>query len=166
MFFTSTSPMLTHRNVIAASAIALSLVGTSALAQSDGSTAVQAAVVPLAAVNVNCGAQIANLVRTQNTAITFSNTAFSALPNSGVVFSVPTGASRCVKVHFTAEAGATNFCYVRAVDNGIPLNPNGGNFQALVSNDTTNEAHAYLWVRRVGPGFHTISIQRRVSSGS
>src|SRR6185503_5592913 len=76
--------MLTHRNVIAASAIALSLVGTSALAQSDGSTAVQAAVVPLAAVNVSCGAQIANLVRTENTAITFSNTAFSALPNSGV----------------------------------------------------------------------------------
>ena len=147
-------------------AIALSLVTSAATAQNfDGSRGQQPASQETN-VSVSCGAQTGNLVRTENASLTFSNTGFATLPGSGVSVNVPTGATRCVKVLFTAEAGATNFCYVRAVDNGIPLNPDGGSFQALVSHDTTANAHSFLWVRRIGPGAHTISIQRRVNAGS
>jgi hypothetical protein len=147
-------------------ALAFSLFAPAALAQSfDGSTSAQAAA-QRANINVSCGAQTGNLVRTENAGITFSNTGFVTLPGSAVIVTVPAGATRCVKVLFTAEAGATNFCYVRAVDNGIPMFPNGGSFQVLVSHDTTADGHAFQWVRRVGPGSHSISIQRRVSSGS
>jgi hypothetical protein len=132
---------------------------------SDGSTAAQAAQ-QRANISVSCGAETASLTRTENTGLTFSNTGFLALPGSGVTVNVPAGATRCVKVLFTAEAGASNFCYVRAVDNGIPMFPDGGSFQALVSHDGTANGHAFLWVRRLGSGSHTISIQRRVNAGS
>ena len=132
---------------------------------SDGSTAAQAAA-QKANINVFCGAQTANLIRTENASLTFSNTSFLALPGAAVSVSVPAGTTRCIKVLFTAEAGATNFCYVRAVDNGIPMFPDGGSLQALVSHDGSANGHAFLWVRRVSAGSHVISIQRRVNAGS
>ena len=149
------------------SVVALSLFASAAAAQNnfDGSSSAAAAA-QRANIIVSCGAQTGNLIRTENTGLTFSNTTFVTLPGAVVGVSVPAGATRCVKVLFTAEAGATGFCYVRAVDNGIPLFPDGGSFQALVSNDATANAHSFEWVRRLGPGSHTISIQRRVSSGS
>jgi hypothetical protein len=150
------------------SGLACALVASAALAQNgsfDGSSSAEAAA-QRQNINVSCGAQTGNLIRTENASLTFSNTGFLTLPGSGVSVNVPAGATRCVKVLFTAEAGATNFCYVRAVDNGIPMFPDGGSLQALVSYDSTAAAHAFLWVRRVGAGSHTISIQRRVSAGS
>lgn len=116
--------------------------------------------------NVSCGAQTGNLVRTENAALTFSNTGFLTLPGSAVSVTVPAGQTRCVKVLFSAEAAATSFCYVRAVDNGVPMSPDGGGFQALVSSDSSSNGHAFLWVRRITAGTHTIAVQRRVSSGS
>lgn len=149
------------------SALAFSLLASAALAQNgsfDGSSGQTSA--QRANVNVLCGAQTGNLIRTENASLTFGNTGFLTLPGSGVSVNVPAGTTRCVKVLFTAEAGATNFCYVRAVDNGIPLNPDGGGFQVLVSRDSSANAHSALWVRRIGAGAHTISIQRRVDTGS
>jgi hypothetical protein len=131
----------------------------------DGSTAAQAAA-QRANVSVTCGAQVGGLVRTENAGLSFSNTSFATLSGSGVSVTVPSGATRCIKVLFTAEAGATNFCYVRAILDGIVMSPDGGGAQALVSHDTTNNGHAFEWARRVGSGTHTVSIQRRVNAGT
>lgn len=149
------------------SALAFSFLASAALAQNgsfDGSPGKASA--PQANINVSCGVQTGNLIRTENASLTFSNTGFLTLPGSAVTVTVPAGTTRCLKVLFTAEAAATNFCYVRAVDNGIPMNPDGGSFQALVSRDSSANAHTFLWVRRIGAGSHTIAIQRRVDTGS
>ena len=90
-------------------------------------------------------------------------------PSTQVV--VPDGQSRCIKVRFTAESacegpGAADFCYVRALIDGVPMDPNGGGFQALDSEDGTASAHAYEWVKRVGEGPHTVRIERRVGNAA
>ena len=149
------------------SATAVMLLASPAWAQSgsfDGSN--RAAASAETNLNVTCGAQTGNLIRTENGLTNFNSTAFATLPGSGVTVTVPAGTSRCVKALFTAEAGATAFCYVRAVANGVPLLPDGGGFQALVSNDSTAGGHAFEWVRRLATGTYTISMQARVSSGT
>ena len=116
---------------------------------------------------VSCGALVSDVIRTQDASLTFSNTNFVSLANSSVSVNVPAGTTRCVKVLFTAEAGATHFCYVRAMDNGVPMNPNGNGAQTLISHYVNSaNANSFLWARRVGPGSHVISIQRRVSGGT
>jgi hypothetical protein len=116
-----------------------------------------------------CGSLINSLVRTQNAAVSTTSTGFVTL--SATALTVPSGQTRCVKVLFTAEtacrtSAASDFCYIRATDNGIEMNPQGGGFQAMDSEDSTSSAHAYEWVRRVGAGSHTISIQVRVGSAA
>lgn len=76
---------------------------------------------------------------------------------------------------FTAETACTsprglypNYCEVRALDNGVEMNPAaqgrhvldsaiGGYYGALY------QSHSIEWVRRVGPGAHQVILQRRVS---
>jgi hypothetical protein len=48
----------------------------------------------------------------------------------------------------------------------VEIPPQGGGFQVFLSEDTTENAHAYEWVSRVGPGNHTIVIQRRVGNAA
>ena len=80
---------------------------------------------------------------------------------------MPAGQNRCVKLLFTAETacgptGGPDFCYVEAIVDGVPMNPDGAGFQALDSEHRTAGARAYEWVKRVGPGPHTIGIRWRV----
>ena len=42
------------------------------------------------------------------------------------------------------------------------MNPDGQGFQAFDSEHETAGARAYEWVKRVGPGDHTIAVQWRV----
>ena len=51
---------------------------------------------------------------------------------------------------------------MQATLNNAPMNPNGTGFQAIDSEDGTASAHAYEWVKRVGPGAYTVEIDRRV----
>jgi hypothetical protein len=46
------------------------------------------------------------------------------------------------------------------------MDPDGGGFQALDSEDATASAHAYEWIKRVGPGVHNITIERRVGNAN
>ena len=146
-------------------AIALSLATSTALAQTDrlldepGGAAAQRTVT-----TIDCDFPTLTVVRTENTPITFANTGFLNLPGSSISFE--TFGNRCVKVHFTAKANATNSCIVRALLNGAVMNPNGGSLQTLVSFDTTPNAHAYAWAGNVGDGTHTVVIQRRVGQGT
>jgi hypothetical protein len=119
-----------------------------------------------------CGPLINSIVRTENAPSFTSSVAFVNLPGAVVGITVPAGVSRCIKVLFTGEAacrGPTavpDFCMIRALDNGVELNPQGAGAQVLLSEDPTENGHAYEWVRRIGPGNHTILIQRRVGNAA
>lgn len=119
-----------------------------------------------------CGPVLTNIVRTENAASVISSVAFVNLPGAVAGYTVPAGASRCIKVLFTGEAACRgpaavgDFCFVRALDNGVEIPPQGGGAQVFLSEDPTENAHAYEWVARFGPGNHTVVIQRRVGNAA
>ena len=63
-------------------------------------------------------------------------------------------------------ASVTDACFIRAVLDGVEMLPQGGDFQTFVSEDPTENAHAFLWVRRIGPGNHVLRIEVRVGNAS
>ena len=141
--------------------VAATLASSGSYAQApDGSSAVpkeQAEVV----VTTSCGTQFASRLVTQNALASTNSTIFRNLTST--TFAVPSGSARCIKVLFTAEAacaGSANpdFCYVRALINGVEMFPQGGGVQALQSEDSSSAGHAFEWIRRVGPGTYTITI--------
>jgi hypothetical protein len=145
-------------------------VGVASAASPDGSSAAPQAqmAAPQTLVVSNCGAQIFSQVATQNAAVFTSSTSFVTIKTFS--FGVPAGAARCIKVLFTAEAACagssiTDFCYVRAVINGVEMFPQGQGFQALQSEDGSAAGHAYEWFHRVGPGTYTVAVQLRVGNG-
>jgi hypothetical protein len=154
----------------AAMIVAAALSVSIAAAQSpDGSPAAATAQAsPQAVVSTSCGSQFFSRVITQNAATSTNNTGFQSI--AGFSFSVPSGQARCIKVLFTAEAACsgsgTNFCYVRAIINGVEMFPQGGSLQTLQSEDGTASGHAYEWFRRVGAGSYTVFIQRRSGNTS
>ena len=85
-------------------------------------------------VTVGCGALVVSVVRTENAPSVINSVAFVNIPGAIWGFAVPAGQSRCIKVTFTGEAacrGPTtvgDFCYIRALDNGIELSPQGPPF--------------------------------------
>jgi hypothetical protein len=116
-----------------------------------------------------CGQEQFNLVRTQSAPGTTSSVPWVNLPGTPYAFAVPANASRCVKVLLTAETSCTgyagnDYCYVQALIDGVPMDPDGADFQAMDSEDATASAHAYEWVKRVGPGNHLLTIQQRVGN--
>jgi hypothetical protein len=118
-----------------------------------------------------CGPNQTSIVKTDATPTATSSVPFQQLPGAVTQFGVPDGQSRCVKVLLTAETAcqsdlAADFCYVRALVDGVPMDPNGGGFQAMDSEDGTASAHAYEWIKRVGEGPHTVRIERRVGNAA
>ncbi len=116
-----------------------------------------------------CGAQERDLVKTQNQAVHTSNPNYTPVPGAQFQFSVPAQQTRCIKLLHTAESSCTgyagdDFCYVRALVDGVPMDPDGTNFQALDSEDATAGAHAYEWIKHVGPGVHNVTVERRVGN--
>jgi len=120
-------------------------------------------------VTVACGPNQTSIVKTDASPTTENAVAFQQLPGAVTQFAVPDGQSRCVKVLLTAETAcqgelAADFCYVRALIDGVPMDPNGAAFQAMDSEDGSASAHAYAWVKRVGDGPHIVRIERRVGN--
>ena len=118
---------------------------------------------------VSCGPAIASFVRTENSASTSNVVGFNLVPGAATSFVVPAGTSQCVKVLFTAKASCRgsstfDFCYIRATLNGIEMLPQSIGARTFVSEDNTENAHAYQWVRRVGAGLYTARIERRVGT--
>jgi hypothetical protein len=117
-----------------------------------------------------CGPLVTNIVRTENAASVINAVAFVNLPGAIAGYTVPAGTSRCIKVLFTGEAACrgpaavSDFCFIRALDNGVEISPQGASNQVFLSEDATANAHAYEWVGRFGPGNHTVVIQRRVGN--
>ena len=123
-----------------------------------------------ALVGIQCGAPINSVIRLEPVASSTSSVGFVNLVNVNIA--VPAGTFRCIKVVFTAEtlcqgpAAVADNCIIRALDNAIEMNPQGGGAQILLSEDSTPNAHAYEWVSRVGGGNHNIQIQRRVTNAA
>ena len=122
-------------------------------------------------VTVACGPNQTSIVKTDASPTATSAVAFQQLAGAVTQIVVPDGQSRCVKVLLTAETACQSdlpddFCYVRALIDGVPMDPNGANFQALDSEDGTASAHAYEWVKRVGDGPHIVRIERRVGNAA
>jgi hypothetical protein len=119
-----------------------------------------------------CGPAIQSLVRTENAPSVINSVAFVNLPGAVFGITVPAGQTRCIKVVFTGEAACRgpstigDYCLVRALDNGVEIPPQGGGAQVFVSEDPTENGHAYEWVWRVRAGNHTILIQRRVANAA
>jgi len=123
-----------------------------------------------ALVGIQCGAPVNSVIRLEPVASSTSSTVFVNLINVNIA--VPAGTTRCIKVIFTGEAlcrgptAVSDNCIIRAMDNAIEMNPQGGGAQLLLSEDPTANAHAYEWVSRVGAGNHNIQIQRRVTNAA
>jgi hypothetical protein len=116
-----------------------------------------------------CGPTQTSIIKTDASPTTTNAVNFGVLPGAVTTFAVPDGQSRCVKVLLTAETAcqgvaAADFCYVRAMIGAVPMDPNGGGFQAMDSEDGTASAHAYEWIKRVGEGNHNVRIERRVGN--
>ena len=124
-----------------------------------------------ALVGINaCGPFINSVLRIENVASTTNSVAFVNVAGAVANIFVPAGTTRCIKVHFTAEAACrgpaavNDFCFIRALDNGVEMLPQGAGSQVFLSEDATENAHSYLWAQRVRAGNHTIQIQRRVAN--
>ena len=118
-----------------------------------------------------CGPEQTSIVKTESSPSGTSSVPWAPLPGANAQIVVPDGQSRCVKVLLTAETAceetnAADFCYVRALVDGVPMDPDGANFQAMDSEDGTASAHAYEWVKRVGEGPHIVRIERRVGNAA
>jgi hypothetical protein len=163
--------MFRKRLVVLAAAGVLAATASAAGAQavlldSDGGPHVDA---PPNVHTYDCGQVVDNLVKTQNSPVVTNSPNYIPVPGSQFQVNVPPEQQRCLKLLFTAESSCTgypgdDYCYVRALVDGVPMDPDGANFQALDSEDATASAHAYEWIKHVGPGMHNITIERRVGN--
>lgn len=122
-------------------------------------------------ITTTCGPNQTSIVKTESSPSTTKSVNFVPLPGANTQIVVPDGQSRCVKVLLTAETacrktGAADFCYVRALADGVPMDPNGAGFQAMDSEDGTASAHAFEWIERLGEGPHIIRIEQRVGNAA
>ena len=126
-----------------------------------------------APVVTSCGAPISSIVRTDNFASSTTSTAFGPVPGgANAVVNVPAGTTRCIRVTFSASANClggdlNEVCFIRAIENGSELNPiTGGTLGFTPSDESAKSANSFQWAKRVGPGSHTIIIQRRVNAAA
>ena len=122
-------------------------------------------------ITTTCGPNQTSIAKTESSPSTTKSVNFVPLPGANTQIVVPDGQSRCVKVLLTAETAcrktnARDFCYVRALADGVPMGPNGAGFQAMDSEDGTASAHAFEWVKRLGEGAHVIRIEQRVGNAA
>ena len=122
-------------------------------------------------ITTTCGPNQSSIVKTDASPTTTNSVEFEQVPGLATQVVVPDGQSRCIKVLLTAETACQSplpddFCYVRALVDGVPMNPNGTGFQAMDSEDGTASAHGYEWIKRVGDGPHIVRIERRVGNAA
>jgi len=105
------------------------------------------------------------ITQTTATSITADNV-WVTLPLSTISWFVSTGTTELFNVAFSAECSKTggNFLRIRILDNGIALQPYDG-FQVFCSAPTF-ATHKGNWVRRVGAGFHNLTVQFFQGAGS
>ena len=170
-------PRTTRRKLLVGlGGAAATLAATAALAVAqvvpnppDGSP--PAPLPPSNVITTACWPNQTSIVKTETSPSITNAVNWVPLPGAATQVVVPDGQSRCIKVLLTAETAceetnAPDFCYVRALVDGVPMDPNGAGFQAIDSEDGTASAHAYEWIKRVGEGPHIVRIERRVGNAA
>ena len=170
-------PRTTRRKaLIGIGGAAATLAATAALAVAQGvpnppDGSPPAPLPPSNVVTTACGPNQTSIVKTETSPSITSAVNWAPLTGAATQVVVPDGQSRCIKVLLTAETaceitGVPDLCYVRALVDGVPMDPNGAGFQAIDSEDGSASAHAYEWIKRVGDGPHTVRIERRVGNAA
>jgi hypothetical protein len=114
-----------------------------------------------------CGLERRLLVRAWETGGSTNNAAaFVTVPPMNLgLGTVAASTSACIIVHYSAEIQTgNNFCYFRALYNGVEMSPQGGGFRSGASLDNSTETHTLMWVH-VPPatGAGVVTIQYRSS---
>ena len=122
-------------------------------------------------VSYDCGAVVDNLVKTQNQPVETNVPAVPgvAIPGRSSRSTCPAGAAALPEAPVHGRDGLRperggRLLLRRGDHRRRQMDPRGGQFQAIDSEDATASAHAYEWVEHVGPGTHVIQIQRRVGA--
>jgi hypothetical protein len=147
--------------IVTTGVVSASLAFAQAVAPPPDGGPPQAAAAPI---RTDCGPDIRHAVITRSSSIMKNSVAVQMLPGAHAENIVVPDGGGCLKVLFTAETACSptanpDFCYVRAVINGVPMDPNGNGFQAMDSEDATASAHAYEWVKKLPAGNYDIDIQ-------
>jgi len=142
---------------VAALVTATSVFGSGVLAEGGPDGTIQEEGDAELVVQTNCGSVLNSVVKTDNFGASVNLFAgFVNIPNAFATVVIPAFQTDCIKAVYTVEAAAsgvgTNFCYVRALVNGIAMNP-VSNDRVLASEDTTAEAATYEWIARRTAGF-------------
>jgi hypothetical protein len=104
-----------------------------------------------------------------------SSTSFVDLPGSSTAISVPGPGNARILARFSAESacfGGVGWCSVRILVDGVEMDPVVGTDFAFDSTNggadtaTSWESHSMDRSRIVGPGNHTVVVQRAVVEGS
>jgi hypothetical protein len=106
----------------------------------------------------NCGAPISSITKTMTNTFTFNLEQYVSVPGAGFIVRVPQGETRCLRVRFFASAYCPLSCFPRVMDGTTTFEPSFvASLRFASGNDA--EAHAFEWVKRVGPGTHQIRVQ-------
>jgi len=99
---------------------------------------------------------------------------FATLPGATTSFTTPAGDTDLIRARFAGEsacygAGPAGYCKLRILIDGLEMNPIVGADFAFDSTDAGDET-SVSWesksidrVKRVGAGFHTVTVQRAVT---
>lgn len=123
----------------------------------------------------DCGPDVRTRITTEDAATSTTGSSFVSFTGSTVF--VPANSTRCLLVEFNAETACfgdpgaqDDFCYLRALANGVEMLPVSGGFMAFQSEDFTAESNSTRWVRRVSGGSaginYSVSLQRRTDGGA
>ena len=158
---------------VAALVTATSVFGSGVMAggrPDGGQEEASSEVLPQAVLSIACGSVLNSEVKTDDApALVAPGAAYVSIPNANASVTIPANQSDCVKATYTVEAAAlgpdaADFCYVRALLNGVAMDPRGGD-QVLASEDPTAEAAGYVWIARRTAGavntLFTVVIQWR-----
>jgi len=118
-----------------------------------------------------CAATLSRTILTQITSFKTQSTTFVNVPGAAAMVNVPAGQTRCVIVRFSAssscsETSAFDVCTIRVVEPAkVALDPplNGIDF---ADGSVGLAAHSFEWVKRFGPGKHTIVAQAAVQNSA
>ena len=117
-----------------------------------------------------CGADVRTRFVTEDAPSATTASSFLGFASNGVTVAANT--TRCLLVEFTGETAcvgdtgtADDFCYLRAIANGVEMLPMSGGFLAFSSEHGTSQSNSARWLRRVsGASNHTtytVTLQRK-----
>jgi hypothetical protein len=117
-------------------------------------------------VDTSCFAPIESRVLTGNDLFQTTSKTFVRVHGAALTVVVPATLTRCIKVRFTGGVtckapSGTETCFIRALADGVEMNPQGAGQQALSGELLQPTGLGFQWVKRLGPGQHVIQIQVR-----